>query len=134
MPHLMPKISIIILIQVIIALIHVFRLGQVFEGQLYNLYYGYFSDLALPFGAYFLLSLNEAPIPVLRPWYIKAGIIFLLTSSAEICQLFGYEVLGSTFDPMDIMVYGAGVLVAAYIDVKVFTVIFSFWTPRESRN
>lgn len=124
----LPKIIFVILIQVAIALIHVFRLGQIFQGQAYNLYYSYFSDLILPFAAYFLLSLQEITISVFRKWYVKAGLIFALTTLAEICQFFGIEVLGVTFDPFDILMYGIGVSVAALIDVKVFTKYLGFWT------
>jgi hypothetical protein len=123
----LPKILTIIILQVAIALIHVFRLGQIFHGQAYNLYYSYFSDLILPFGAYFLLSLNEITISVFRKWYVKAGLIFAFTTFAEICQFFGIEVLGATFDPFDILMYGIGVSVAAIIDVKVLTKYFGFW-------
>jgi hypothetical protein len=132
MPISIPKILIIIFIQIIVALIHVFRLGQIFNGQAYNLYYSYFSDLILPFGGYFLLSMNDATIPFLRRWYTKAGIIFTLTTFAEICQLFGFEVLGVTFDPIDILMYGSGVLIAAFIDVKIFAPYLGFWETSKS--
>ena len=66
MPYSIPKILIIVLIQSIIAVIHIFRLGQLFSGQLYSLYYSYASDLIVPFGAYFLLSINDITIPFLR--------------------------------------------------------------------
>ena len=102
-PYSIPKILIIISIQLIIAAIHAFRLGQVFNGQLYILYYSYFSDLVLPFGWYFLLSISDASIPVLRKWYVKAGIIFFLATTSEILQIFGIELLGVTFDPIDIL-------------------------------
>jgi hypothetical protein len=62
----------------------------------------------------------DAVIQFLRQRYAKAGNIFFLTTFAEICQLFGFEVLGVTFDPIDILAYGAGVLIAAFIDVKIF--------------
>jgi len=130
-----PKILIIILIQVTIALMHVFRLGQVFQGQAYQLYYGYFSDFILPFGAYFLLSLNDITISVFRKWYVKVGLIFALTTFAEICQFFGIEVLGVTFDPFDILMFGIGVSVAALIDVKVFTKYLGFWAnPKNGKK
>lgn len=122
-----PKTLIIVLIQIAIALIHVFRLGQIFQGQAYRLYYSYFSDFILPFGAYFLLSLNDMTISAFRKWYVKAGLVFALTTLAEICQFFGFEVLGVTFDPIDILMYGMGVLAAALIDVKVFTKYLGFW-------
>lgn len=132
MPYSFSKILIVILIQIVIALVHAFRLGQIFNGQLYILYYSYFSDLILPFGVYFLLSINDKSIPALRHWFIKAGTIFLLTSAAEICQFFGLEVLGVTFDPIDILMYGTGVLLAAFIDVKVFTPNLGFWITEKS--
>ena len=114
---------------------HVFRLGQIFQGQAYNLYYSYFSDLILPFGMYFLLSLNDVTISVFRKWYVKAGIIFALTTFAEICQFFGIEVLGVTFDPIDILMYAIGVSIAALIDVKVFTKYLGFWAnPKNEKK
>jgi len=129
-----PKFLIVILIQVAIALIHVFRLGQIFQGQAYTLYYSYFSDFILPFGMYFLLSLNDMSISVFQRWYVKAGIIFVMTTFAEICQFFGIEVLGVTFDPIDILMYGIGVSIAALIDVKVFTKYLRFWVnPRHEK-
>ena len=132
MPYSIPKILIIILIQLIIAMIHIFRLGQLFNGHAYKLYYSYVSDLILPFGAYFLLSINDATIPFLRKWYVKAGIIFSLTLFAEICQFFGIKVLGVTFDPFDICMYGASVLIAALVDVKLFTKLFGFWVTMKN--
>ena len=135
MSYSLPKILVILLIQVTISLIHVFRLGQFFQGQAYHLYYSYFSDFILPFGAYFLLSLNEVAISVLRKWYVKAGLVFALTTFAEICQFFGIEVLGVTFDPFDILMYGMGVSVAAFIDVKVFTKYLGFWAnPKNGKK
>ena len=122
------KIVLVILIQIIIALIHVFRLGQIFNGELYKLYYSYFSDIIFPFGSYFLLSINDFSIPVLRPWYVKTGIVFLLATMAEIAQLFGIYAFGVTFDPFDILMYGIGGLLAALVDTKVFTPYLGFWT------
>jgi hypothetical protein len=127
MAYSIPKILTILLMLVAIALLHVFRLGQIFQGQAYNLYYSYFSDFILPFAAYFLISLNEVAFSVLRKWYVKAGLVFALTTAAEICQLLGIEVLGATFDPFDILVYGIGVSVAALVDVKVFARYLGFW-------
>ena len=84
---------------------------------------------------YFLLTLNDAFIPVLRKWYVKAGLIFALAASAEICQFFGIDVLGVTFDPFDILVYGMGVLAAAFIDVKVFSKYLGFWAnPKNGKK
>lgn len=81
---------------------------------------------------YFLISLYDATIPYLSKWYVKAGLILALTTLAEICQFFGIEVLGVTFDPFDILMYGLGVCAAAFLDVKIFSKYFGFWvTPME---
>jgi len=122
-----PRVGIIILIQLLIASIHAFRLGQAFSGELYLWYYSYFSDFILPFAAYFLLSINVASMYFLRPWYVKVGIILAITVLAEILQFFGLEVLGATFDPFDILAYATGVLLAAFVDKKVFSALFGFW-------
>jgi hypothetical protein len=132
MHYSLRKILIVIFIQVAIALIHVFRLGQIFHGQAYQLYYSYFSDIVLPFGMYFLLSLNDVTIPVIRKWYVKAGLIFSMATLAEICQFFGIEALGATFDPFDILMYGTGVLAAAIVDVKIFSKYLGFWVPKSN--
>ena len=47
-------------ILIIIALIHVFRLGTLFQGGLRILYYSYASDIIIPFGIYFLLCMNKS--------------------------------------------------------------------------
>ena len=122
------KIILIILIQIIVALIHIFRLGQLFNGQTYIFYYSYFSDFIIPFSAYFLLSLNDTTIMFLRKWYVKAGLIFLVGVVTEISQFFGFELLGVTFDPIDIIMFGVGALGAALIDVKIFSKYFKFWS------
>ena len=132
MPYSIWKILIIVSIQVAIAMIHALRLGQVFSGELHNLYYSYFSDLALPFGAYFLLSLSDASIPILRRWYVKAGIVFSVATFAEFCQLFGIELLGKTFDPVDVLAYAAGVSIAAFVDVKIFAPNLGFWVTTKA--
>ena len=133
MPNSTRNLLIIILIQVVIAMIHIFRLGQLFNGHLYNLYYGYFSDLILPFGWYFLLCISDGKLPYLRKWYVKSGIIFSIAAFSEICQFFGIELFGVTFDLIDICMYGAGVLIAALVDVKLFANIFGFWVTAENK-
>ena len=86
------------------------------SGDLYNLYYSYFSDLILPFGGYFLLCAAEFKLLILRHWKPKLLISFLVPALAEIFQFFDIPVLGSTFDPLDYLMYGFGAISAAIID------------------
>ncbi|MEJ2238722.1 MAG: hypothetical protein P8X82_10530 [Gemmatimonadales bacterium] len=49
------RTAVAIVIVVLIALVHSFRVGSYLNGSLFTLYYSYFSDVFLPFGMYFLL-------------------------------------------------------------------------------
>ena len=120
------KKHLIIGIEILLALMHVVGIGRHSSGSMFSLSASYFSDLALPFGFYFLLAEMEEKTEFLRKWWIKAGIVFLMATLAEIGQYFGLYILGRTFDPIDIAVYAAGVLLAALVD-WIFSVVFKFW-------
>jgi hypothetical protein len=122
------RLAVIFSIGVLIALVHIFRIGSYLQGESYNLYYSYFSDFILPFGCYFYLCMTELQMPILRRWEAKLAITFLLPSIAETCQYFGIPVLGSTFDPLDYFMYGIGAASAVVVDTQVFSRIFDFWT------
>jgi len=51
-----------------------------------------------------------------------------MASAAETLQYFGVAVLGSTFDPLDYVMYGIGAISAAVVDTQVFARAFGFWT------
>ena len=120
------KKYLIIGIEILLALMHVVGVGRHSSGRMFSLSASYFSDLVLPFGFYFLLAEMEEKTEFLRKWWIKAGIVFLMATLAEIGQYFGLYILGRTFDPIDIAVYAAGVLLAALVD-WIFSVVFKFW-------
>ena len=121
------KIIVIVGINLLIAFMHAFRVGQMLNGTWYNLYYAYASDIMLPFSAYFLIGVNEYSIPWVRPWRNKAMLIFAAPTICEILQYFDIYAFGVTFDPLDIVMYGVGVLIAVFLDLKVFPRIFKFW-------
>jgi hypothetical protein len=122
------RLAVIFSIVILIAVVHIFRIGSYLKGELYDLYYSYFSDLVLPFGCYFLLCADELWMPILGRWEAKSASAFLIPSIAETCQYFGIPVLGSTFDPLDYLMYGIGAISAAVVDTQVFSRIFDFWT------
>jgi hypothetical protein len=126
--------AVIFSIVILIAIVHIFRIGSYLQGELYNFYYSYFSDLVLPFGYYFLLCANESHIPILRRWKVKLALAFLVPSMAETCQYFGMPVLGSTFDLLDYVTYGIGAISAVVIDTQVFSRIFDFWTVEKAER
>jgi hypothetical protein len=126
--------AVIVCIMILIAAAHVLSLGSYLQGQLYNFYYSYFSDLILPFGCYFLLCMDEQKMPILRRWEAKFAIAFLVPSIAETCQYFGLPVLGPTFDPLDYFMYGIGAMSAAIVETQVFPRKFDFWTLEKAER
>ena len=110
-----------------IAILHIFSpLGRI-TGIWHDLYYSYFSDLTLPFGYYFLLCIAADNIRLLRPWWVKAGSLFALVMTAEILQYFGYDALGTIFDPIDILMFASGIFLAVICDLLIFPELFPFW-------
>lgn len=132
--YLQSRRAVIVCIMLLIAAVHVFRLGRFLPGDLYYFYYSYFSDFALPFGGYFLLCAAEVQIPALNRWQTKFAIAFLMPSIAETCQYFGIPVLGSTFDLLDYFMYAVGVLSAVIVDTQAFSRIFGFWTIKKAER
>ena len=120
------KKYLIIGIEILLALMHVVGIGRNSNESMFILSASYFSDLALPFGFYFLLMISENKVAILRKWWVKAGIVFLMATLAEVGQFFGLYILGRTFDPIDIILYAAGVLIASLVD-WLFTIVFKFW-------
>jgi len=121
------RIGIIIGIWILTAAVHIFRVGSYLDGEWFHLYYSYFSDILLPFTFYFMICVSEVQLPFLHHWSVKATIVFVVPAIAETCQLFGIPVLGSTFDPWDYLAYAIGALLAAAVDVWVFSRVFPFW-------
>ena len=114
-------------IMLIIAAIHIFRIGSYLSGKSYLLYYSFASDMIIPFGMYFLLSINEVQIRFLRKWQTKAIIVFGISTFTEIMQAFGIYFLGVTFDLIDILMFGIGVAVAVFFDKQIFERFIPHW-------
>lgn len=127
MQILTPKKLVIVSMMLLIAGLHILGPGRQAQGLWYELYYSYFSDLALPFGFYFLLCISETNSPLLRPWWLKAALVFGAAAMAEILQFFGIYALGVTFDPLDLAMYAAGVLLAASMERGIFARWLPFW-------
>lgn len=116
-----------IIIMLAIAAMHGFRIGQYLNGELYIYYYSFASDLVLPLGAYFMLSMVEIQFQFLRNWIVKALIVFAAMTFSEIMQLFGFYFFGVTFDILDILMFGMGVLMAVFIDKQIFERLIPHW-------
>ena len=122
------RMGIIISIWIVTVAVHIFRVGSFLEGEWFNLYYSYFSDILLPYTFYFMICVSEVQLPFLRPWVVKSMIVFIVPAIAESAQYFGIYAFGVTYDPLDYLAYAIGALLAAAVDVWVFSKLFGFWT------
>jgi hypothetical protein len=121
-------------IMVAIAALHAFRIGQFLNGDLYIYYYSFASDLILPFGAYFMLSMVEIQFRFLRNWFVKALIVFAVMTFSEIMQIFGFYFFGVTFDILDILMFGIGVFIAVLVDTKFFERFMPNWKYTDEKR
>jgi hypothetical protein len=115
---------------VVVALMHALRVGSYLHGSLYRLYYAYASDILVPFSVYFLLCLSDDRVPFLGDWRVKAALVFGAAPFAEAMQGLGVPLLGRTFDPLDIVMYGAGVSAAAFVDRLLLAGWLPGWSPK----
>jgi len=111
-------------ISIAVALLH-FLTGPSYGGPYPEFVNFYLIDILLPFSLYFLIS--PVPLSMLQPIVLRAGIPFVIGVSVEIAQFYGLPVLGRTYDPLDFLAYGVGVILAILFDFWVFPNLLSFW-------
>ncbi len=107
-----------------VAILHLVEIGKQLGASWRVIYSSYFSDLVMPFAAYFLLCASEEKWPWCKPWQVKLALAILVPSLAETAQYLGIPVLGSTFDPLDYSMYVIGATVAAVAEVQIVTRYF----------
>ncbi|MGB7055699.1 MAG: hypothetical protein WBE28_10310 [bacterium] len=121
------RMAVAIVVILLIAAIHIFRVGSYLSGRLFIYYYSFFSDIVIPIAIFFLLCINDITLPFLKGWMTKAILVFLIAMATEIAQGFGIPLLGNTFDILDFVMFGIGTLIAVGLD-KLFSKVFYFWS------
>jgi hypothetical protein len=117
---------VITVIALLVAAAHLWT-GPDYAGPAPAFVTGYAMDILIPFSSYFLLCAAEVDWKPLRPWWRKVLLVFAVISSAEVAQAYGYPVFGNTCDPMDLLAYGVGAVVAALVDRQILA-RWEFWT------
>lgn len=120
------KKSVIVVMMLMIAALH-FVTGRYYRGPYPRFVNGYLIDILLPFGIYFLLCVVDSSL--LRHWAVRTISVLGMAFSVELAQYFGVPIFGRTYDPVDLVMYGFGVLLAITFDGIVFPRIFGFWRP-----
>lgn len=126
MPQKKKKVLIVVFIELLIALL--FLVGADWTNtKIFILYHSYFADIFIPFGYYFLLTINSDN-KYLNKWWKRSLAVILLCATSETLQFFGIYALARVFDPVDYLAYATGALLAAFLDRKIFNKLIPFWT------
>ena len=117
----------IVAISLVVGLLH-FILGSNYMGPLKDFLNGYLIDILLPLNLYLLLQIALRKIMTIAQSRISGALFtFIIGLTAEMLQLYDIPVFGNTYDPLDIVMYGIGILLGVLLD---FTIIDNF----EKRN
>jgi hypothetical protein len=117
------SIYIIVSISLFVGLLH-FLIGPDYQGICRHFIRGYLIDLLLPMNLYLLLQIAlRKNTTVNKARIIGAIFTFAFGTIVEILQSYGIVILGSTYDPWDILMYGLGTGLGIAID---FTIIDKF--------
>ena len=117
----------IVAISLVGGLLH-FILGSNYTGPLKNFLNGYLIDILLPLNLYLLLQIALRKILTITQSRICGALFtFIIGLTVEMLQLNDIDVFGNTYDPLDIVMYGIGILLGILLD---FTIIDNF----EKRN
>ena len=107
-----------------IGLLH-FVTGENYRGPFPIFVNGYLIDILLPMTTYLLMGLIE--VKIIHHPIFRAAAVFLFGCAVETSQYFGRPFFGSTFDPLDILAYGSGVVLGVFLDLVLFPRIIARW-------
>lgn len=109
----------IVAISLSVGVLH-FVLGPDYHGPLRNFVRGYLIDMLLPMNLYLLLQISLRKIFTIgRSRTIAAFGVFAIGLVVEIAQYNKIHLFGSTFDPMDLLMYGIGIGLGMVLDLTI---------------
>lgn len=113
------SIYFIVFISLFVGLLH-FLFGPNYHGAFEKFIRGYLIDILLPLDLYLLLQISLRDwVAVPKARFIGAGFTFCFGILVEILQLNKVSIFGSTYDPLDILMYGIGVGLGVFIDLTI---------------
>ena len=101
-----------------VGLLH-FATGQGYRGPLRPFVTGHLINILLPFAMYLVLGI--ADYAVLRSRTARGAFVFGVGALTETMQYFGVPIFGRTFDPLDYLMFGIGVMGAAIFEWAVLS-------------
>lgn len=117
------SIYLIVAICLLVGFLH-FLLGPDYQGPFRNFTRGYLINILLPFNLYLLLQISFRKLLSVNKSRIAAVIlIFSFGTFVEILQLNKIEFLGTTYDPLDLLMYAAGIGLGIIMDLTIITTL-----------
>jgi hypothetical protein len=113
----MNKKLVITLIAIAVAALH-FLKGEEYQGPFPVFVNGYLIDILLPMVLFLLMGLIENRL--IRSACFRACAVLGFGIMVEASQGLGRPIFGSTFDPLDILAYAAGVLLGLLLELFLF--------------
>lgn len=111
----------IIVLSLFVGLLH-FVTGPGYQGIFKHFVQGYLIDLLLPLNLYLLFQLSlRKKISVSYSRMIAAVAVFSFGVFVELMQLNNIHLFGSTYDPLDILMYATGVGLGILLDLTIIT-------------
>jgi len=113
------SIYIVVSISLFVGLLH-FIIGPDYQGICKQFIRGYLIDILLPMNLYLLLQISlRKNILINKARIIGAIFTFAFGTLVEILQFHKIVILGSTYDPWDILMYGIGIGLGIAIDLTI---------------
>lgn len=121
------SIYIIVSISLFVAILHLV-IGADYQGIFKQFIHGYLIDILLPMNLYLLSQISlRRNLTICKSRITGAIFTFAFGTIVEILQSYEIELFGSTYDPLDILMYAIGIGLGIAID---FTIIDKFEKQR----
>ncbi|MFC1692271.1 hypothetical protein ACFL1R_02060 [Candidatus Latescibacterota bacterium] len=104
---------IVVFIAVVVGLLH-FLTGPGYRGPFPPFINGYMIDILLPFAMYLVLGVANQSI--LRSGVARGVFVFAIGAITETMPYFGIPIFGRTFDLLDYLMFGIGIVLAAVFE------------------
>ena len=96
-----------------VAILHFFT-GPDYRGPLRTFVTGHLMNILVPFTMYLILGVTHHA--VLQSKSVRCALDFGIGALTETLQYFGVPIFGRTFDPLDYLMFGIGILSATVFE------------------
>ncbi|HSV85487.1 MAG TPA: hypothetical protein VLH85_02860 [Levilinea sp.] len=121
--------TIVVFISVAVGLLH-FLTGPGYGGPWPVFVNGYMIDILLPCAMYLVLGIIEGPFQLNGA--ARGALVFAAGAVSETLQFFNVPIFGQTFDPLDYLMFAAGILLGIVFERFVLSRIPAKRSPRTS--